>query len=156
MQQSNERTRGESVKLYLSHTHTHSPGIVHWHHLPARGHSSHQTFALVMPSDYIFPKQTELRMKSLIISQRYRSPSDKSVIDHMLGLLHTIQHAGPVTLNAKMSHSPQMWVTLPPQMVLSWRTHSPILQIIELSLNMYLIHCKFRVLFIKIKRHTMI
>ncbi len=69
-------------------------------------------FACVMPSHHSFnfpPKQTKAEDEKPQ-HPTYARPSEKSVIDHMLGILHTIQHAEPVTL--KMSHSPQLWVTL--------------------------------------------
>lgn len=65
-------------------THTHIPGIVHWQHLPARGHSSHKP---ALPESYcvrgggvmlllvsccaitasFFPKKTKYRMNNLNI-----------------------------------------------------------------------------------------
>lgn len=140
MQQSNERTRSESRRWLKSSP---TPGIVHWLHLPARGHSSHKPsllesyhvrsggvmlFAGVTLGHHSFifcPKQTKAQDEKPQ-HPTYTRPSEKSVIDHMLGILHTIQHAEPVALNAKMSHSPQLCVTL---CHLSWYFSGQLIQI---------------------------
>lgn len=65
-------------------------------------------FACVMPCHHSFIfSQTDKAQdeKPQHHSYTHTRPSEKSVIDHMLGILHHIQHAEPV--DAKMSHSPQ-------------------------------------------------
>lgn len=119
MQQFNKRTSGDSHRRQRKALPLHT-GIVHWHHLPARGHSSHKTSLLesygvrgagVMPvvvscqaiTFHFLPNG-----QSKDENAPHPTPSEMSFIDHMFDGLRTIQHD---EASRSMSHSPQ-WVTL--------------------------------------------
>lgn len=120
MQQSNERTRGESHRWLKS-----TPGLVDYSlaslallSIPptlSAGELRCQkwwsnAFTCVTPSHNSFISPPPLNMTKgqdeTPQHPKYSGASEKSVIDRMLGTLHTIQLVEPVTRNAKMTHSP--------------------------------------------------
>ena len=153
MQQCNERTSSESHRCWKrSHTHTHThthtrtPGIANWHHLPARGHSIPQSlsagellcqrcgsdaFARVMPSHqsaiFFFAEQTKALKNLKIPLQTIWDEWDRS---HAGCITHHPTCCTPLPLDARLSHSPQLWITwLSPQLLLFLTDHSPFINV---------------------------